>query len=59
LAVTAHLLEDTMETVDPREEEQRLFEKHGEDLMRWVPLLVPMFALLLVMLVYLIGAEVL
>ena len=48
-----------MATVDPREEEQRLFEYYGEDLIRWVPLLVPMFALVLVMLVYLIGAEVL
>jgi hypothetical protein len=38
-----------MATVDPREDKQ----------MRWVPLVVPLFALLLVILVYFIGAEVL
>jgi hypothetical protein len=45
-----------MVTVDPRDEEQMRWPPPH---IKWVPLLVPMFALMLAVLVYFIGAEVL
>ena len=34
-------------------------DKDGEDIVKWIPLLVPLLALMIVVLVYVIGAEVL
>jgi hypothetical protein len=53
-----------MSMVDAREEEQRVtsgpdsLDSEEGHFIKWVPLVVPMFALVLVVLVYFIGAEV-